>query len=289
MSTTHLTVTACSWITPSIRRIHFVSDDLSGFAESVFTDRYVKLIFPKPGVSYPEQIDVRALRGVLPADELPDVRTYTALFPDVLAGTLAIDFVVHGDEGVAGPWAAAAEPGARLLVNGPGGGYRPDPTADWHLLIGDESAIPALAAALDALPESAIVRVVMLVESAAHEPVLTLPAGGTVTFVHRDGAQADDRLEIAVRAVDWLGGRVQVFAHGEAEEIMHGVRPYLRSERGLSRDQLSLSGYWRRGRTEDGFRAWKSELALAEGDALRPGGPRVQRASSGEAVRAAAE
>lgn len=271
MPTTRLRVTATSWLTPSIRRIHFASDDLSAFAESDFTDRYVKLIFPKPGVSYPDQIDVRALRGTLPAHELPDVRTYTALFPDVAAGTLAIDFVVHGDEGVAGPWAATAEPGAPLLANGPGGAYRPDPTADWHLLVGDESAIPAISAALDALPRDVMVRVVALVESPAHEPEFALPAGGTVTFVHRNGTSAAGLLEAAVRAVEWRDGRVQAFAHGEAEEIMHGVRPYLRTERGLARDQLSLSGYWRRGRTEEGFRQWKSELARTEGDESHQG------------------
>ena len=103
-------------VTPVIRRVWFRSDDLSAFAQSDWTDRYVKLQFPDA------------------------VRTYTALFPDVEAGTLAIDFVTHGDEGVAGPWASAARPGDRIEVRGPGGAYRPDPTADWHLLAGDESA-----------------------------------------------------------------------------------------------------------------------------------------------------
>ena len=151
MSTT-LTVTDTDWITPVVRRIHFRSDDLSAFADSSFTDRYVKIVFRKPGVVYPEPLNVRELRGVLPPEDMPDVRTYTALFPDVAAGTLAIDFVIHGDEGVAGPWAAAAQPGDTLLVNGPGGAYRPDPTADWHLLAGDESALPAITAAMDVTP-----------------------------------------------------------------------------------------------------------------------------------------
>jgi hypothetical protein len=82
--------------------------------------------------------------------------------------------------------------------------------------------------------------------------------------------------------VEWLDGRVHAFVHGEAEEIMKGVRPYLRTERGLARDQLSISGYWRRGRTEDGFREWKAELARAEGDETRTGGrpPREPFAAS---------
>ena len=70
----------------------------------------------------------------------------------------------------------------------------------------------------------------------------------------------------AVRALDWPPGRVHVFAHGEAQEIMHQVRPYLFGERGLDRDQVSVSGYWRRGRTEEGFREWKSELSRREAE-----------------------
>ena len=70
----------------------------------------------------------------------------------------------------------------------------------------------------------------------------------------------------AVQALDWPAGRVHVFAHGEAQEIMHRVRPYLFGERGLAREQVSVSGYWRRGRTEEGFREWKSDLARREAD-----------------------
>lgn len=263
---THLTVTSTEQLTPSLRRVWFRSDDLSAFTDSFDTDRYVKLVFPKPGVVYPEPLDFRALRGVFPPEDMPVVRTYTALFPDLSAGTLAIDFVVHGDHGVAGPWAASARSGDRLLVNGPGGAYRPDPTADWHLLVGDETAIPAITAALADLPRSAVARVLLLVEKAGHEPDLPLPDGATVTWYHRAGRAdgGDGVLDAAVRSLDWLPGRVHVFAHGEAGEIMHRIRPHLLRERGLDRTQVSISGYWRRGRTEESFREWKSELARRE-------------------------
>ena len=240
---TQLTVTRTEAVTPVIRRVWFRSDDLSAFAESGWTDRYVKLQFPDAGV----------------------VRTYTALFPDVAAGTLAIDFVTHGDEGVAGPWAQAARPGDRLDVRGPGGAYRPDPSADWHLLAGDESAVPAITAALQALPRDAVARIVVLVEDTGHEPELPLPTGAELTVLHRAALVAGEGLEFAVRALEWLPGRVHAFVHGEAHEVMHGIRPYLLRARGLDRDQVSISGYWRRGRTEEGFRQWKSELAAAEG------------------------
>lgn len=262
MPTMRFTVAATSWFTPSLRRVSLHTGDLSAFADSMFTDRYVKLIFPKPGVVYPDQIDVRALRGTYRPEDLPVVRTYTALHPDIEAGTMDIDFVVHGDEGVAGPWAAGTSAGEVLLANGPGGAYRPDPTAEWHLLVGDESAVPAIGAALEALPTDSVAQVVLLVESADHEPELRLPSHSEITFVHRDGS--DGQLEDAVRAVHWHDGRVHAFVHGEAEEIMRGVRPYLLKERRLAREQLSVSGYWRRGRTEDGFRQWKADFARLE-------------------------
>jgi NADPH-dependent ferric siderophore reductase len=259
---TRLTVTGAQMLTPNLRRIHFRSDDLSAFRDSVHTDRYVKLIFLRPGVQYPEPLDVKALRGLLPPEDLPVLRTYTALFPDHEAGTMSIDFVVHGDQGVAGPWAAAAKPGDQLLADGPGGAYAPDPTADWHLLIGDETALPAITAAVRALPPEAVARVVLEVDSAAHQLDLPLPDRAVLHWVHRDTPGTS--LEGTVRSLDWLPGRVHVFAHGEAQTMMHGLRPYLLRDRGVPRDLLSISGYWRQGRTEESFREWKAELARQE-------------------------
>ncbi len=269
MSTT-LTVTSTSWITPVVRRIHFRSGDLSAFAGSDFTDRYVKLVFPKPGVVYPDSMDMRALRETFPAEDLPDIRTYTALFPDIDAGTLAIDFVVHGDAGVAGPWAASAVVGDTLVLSGPGGAYSPDPAADWHLLAGDESALPAIMAALDALDADATVRVVLQVEKPGHEPALALPPDGTAVFVYRADDEIESTLVSAIRELEWPAGRVHAFVHGEAHAVMHEVRPYLFKERGLSRSDVSISGYWREGRTEAGFREWKSALARAEAPTTDP-------------------
>lgn len=238
-STTTLVVTTTERLSPGMVRVHFRSDDLSAFADSTETDRYVKLRF---GTA-----------------EEPVVRTYTALQPDLAAGTLAIDFVVHGDEGYAGPWAAAARPGDVLEAGGPGGGYAPDPTADWHLLAGDEAALPAIRAALEALPADAVGHAVVQAYGADHVQPLSGPAGIEISWV------LDGDLEAAVRALEWREGRVQVFVHGEAAVTMHGLRPFLLKERGVPRADASVSGYWRRGRTEEGFRDWKRELAATEG------------------------
>ncbi len=255
--TTRLIVTGTEELSPRLKRIWFASPDLSAFADSTQTDRYVKLVFPKPGVVYPH-LDVRRLRGEIPAEDLPAVRTYTALMPDVEAGTLAIDFVLHGDSGIAGHWAAHAVPGNELLANGPGSGYSPDSSASWHLLVGDESALPAIGAALGALPSEAVVRVIALVDDAAHEVPLALPSGGTVRWLHRTQHDGASVLRDAVAELEWLPGRVQVFAHGESEQIMKQVRPHLLRERGVPREDTSISAYWRRGASEEGFREWKA-------------------------------
>lgn len=252
---THLQVTRTEDRSPTMRRLWFRSDDLSAFAGSEHTDRYVKLVFSRPGVTLPTDVDIRQLRRVLPPGERPTVRTYTALYPDVAAGTLAIDFVVHGDEGVAGPWARNAEPGDTLLLSGPGGGYSPDRTADWHLIAGDEAALPAITAALEALAADSITRTFVLVDSPAHR--VDLPRD--VQWVYRP-----DSLIQHIEAMDWLPGRVHGFVHGEGSEIMKQIRPHLLNDRGLPKADLSISGYWRRGRTEEGFREWKSALAEAE-------------------------
>lgn len=250
---THLTVTATERLSPGMVRVRFHSEDLGAFAGSEFTDRYVKLVFETP--------------------DGPVLRTYTALEPDVAAGTLTIDFVIHGTDGVAGPWAAGAQPGDTLSARGPGGAYRPDPSADWYLFAGDESALPAIRAALAALPADARGYAIVEVPSADHEQDVEVPDGVELTWLHtgttthraaEDASGAVPQLEAAVRELPWRDGRVDVFVHGEAQTVMHGLRPYLLKERGLPRTDVSISGYWRRGRTEESFRDWKRELAAAE-------------------------
>lgn len=202
------------------------------------------------------------------------LRTYTVRTYDPVARELAVDFVVHGDEGIAGPWAARAEPGEQISFRGPGSGYRPDPAAPWHLLVSDEAGLPALAAALEALPAEAVAKVFIEVAGPGDELALTAPAGAEITWVHRgassdtaDDEAAGDNAPViaAVRAAEWLDGEPQVFVHGEAQMVMKNLRPYIRKERGVSaRRASSISGYWRRGRTEEGFRQWKKEQRAAE-------------------------
>jgi NADPH-dependent ferric siderophore reductase len=169
-----------------------------------------------------------------------------------------IDFVVHGDAGIAGPWAARAKPGDSFHFMGPGGGYAPDPEADWHLLAGDESALPAIAAALSGMPAGARVKAFIEVADPAEEQKLETVADAEITWLHRGGRPIGDVLVEAVRGVEFPAGRVHAFIHGEAT-FVKDLRGYLRIDRGLPLSQLSISGYWRRGMNEDGWQSSKRE------------------------------
>ncbi len=168
-------------------------------------------------------------------------------------------------------------PGQPAYLMGPSGAYAPDPAADWHLLAGDEAAVPAISAALEALPDNAIGRVFIEVGGPDDEIPLNKPDGVEVAWIYRGGRadlvpedQAGDHAPLiaAVKEADWLPGQVQVFIHGEAQTVMHNLRPYIRKERGVdAKWASSISGYWRRGRTEETFREWKAQLAKVEEEA----------------------
>ncbi|WP_342803868.1 siderophore-interacting protein [Luteipulveratus flavus] len=133
------------------------------------------------------------------------------------------------------------------------------------MLAGDDSALPAVAAALEALPPDAVGLAFVEVEDAASRLPLRVPDGVRLTWVERSAApDGTSPLVDAVRAAPWLPGEPHVFVHGEARAVMHGLRPYIRKERGVPAARASISGYWRRGRTEESFRVWKQELAAAE-------------------------
>lgn len=258
--TLDLVVSRTEWLTPHLVRVVAGGPGFDAFEDNGFTDKYVKIAFPNalPGGAWPEgPVDLGALKESLPREQWPVSRTYTVRSFDAAARELAIDFVVHGDEGIAGPWAAAAKPGDRLVATGPGGGYFPDPKAKWHLFAGDESALPAIAAALESLPEDAKGVAFLEIGSAADAPELTAPEGIDIRWLSRDGERAGETLVLAeaIAEAEWPAGSPSVFAHGE-RGAMKELRAVFK-QRDLSRKQLSLSGYWAHGRAEDQFQAEK--------------------------------
>jgi len=251
-------------------RVVLGGDGLAGFGAGEFTDHYVKLLLPPEGAPYAAPFDPEAVKAELPRAQWPRMRTYTVRDWDAERQQVTIDFVVHGETGIAGPWARRARPGDPLQLFGPGGAYTPDPGAPWHLMVGDPSVLPAIAASLVRVPAG--VPVIVLVEVDGAEDELPLETSGALDlrWIPRDG----DALLDAVRALDLPPGTGQHFVHGEASAV-RAVRRHLLVERGIPREAISVSGYWKRTRTEEEWRDDKAEwLRQAELDAeAAPGAP----------------
>ena len=247
-------------LTPDMVRLVFTGDDVRGLGELTFTDHYIKILYPPAGADYGWPFDPAEIRETRPSELWPVTRTYTIRSYHPQTAEMAVDFVLHGDEGLAGPWAAAAQPGDEIGFLGPGGSYAPGATADVHLLVGDEAAIPAIAAALDRLPASAAAEVYLEVTGAEHHQPMPATARTRITWVHRSGRPYGAALAEAVRAAPFPSGNVQVFVHGNAD-MVRDLRRYLFVERRLERSQVSISGYWRTGHTEDRWQSGKRDFA----------------------------
>lgn len=246
-------------LTPHLVRVVLGGPGLADIADTGYTDRYVKLVFPRPDVTYPEPFDMATTRESMPRADWPLIRTYTIRALDRAAGEMTIDLVVHGDTGVAGPWALRTVPGDEIVVLGPGGAYAPAPDADAHVLAGDDSALPAIAAALERVGPGVPVHAFVEVDGPDDEVELTTPGALTLRWLHR---RAGEDLVGAVHAASWPPGDVHTFVHGETAAVKE-LRRHVLDERGVPRERLSISGYWRRGMDEDGFQ----EAKRAERDA----------------------
>jgi NADPH-dependent ferric siderophore reductase len=251
-------VHSAEWITPRMIRVMLGGEGLEHFEAGDFTDRYVKLLFPPPGVVYPDPTDLEAIKRDLPKHQRPIKRTFTVRTWDAERRLLTLDFVYHGDEGVAGVWAAEARPGDKLYFQGPGGKYAPDPAAAHHLLAGDESALPAIAASLERLPEGCRAQAFIEVEDFADEQALPVAPGVEVHWLHRAGRPVGSALVQAVREAAIPDEGVEVFLHGEAHCVKE-LRRHLKKDRGVDKKRMSASGYWRLGSNEDHWQATKAE------------------------------
>jgi NADPH-dependent ferric siderophore reductase len=253
-----LEVLASEQLTAHMVRLTFGGPGFVNFQDKAVSDRYVKILFAKPELGLVPPFDLDALREQLAPEDFPVRRTYTLRHVDLDAQTVQIDFVIHGDQGLAGPWAQNAKIGDLICFNSPGGLYTPDPAFDRHLLIGDETALPAISAAVEDMTPDMVGDIYLEVTGPEDEVQLDVPAGVNVHWLHRGGyfTPENTRLEAVVRDAPWHEGTIQVFAHGE-RETMKSLRAYLNGERGVDRRAMSLSAYWAYGRAEDEFQAEK--------------------------------
>lgn len=237
-------VTGSRRLSDQLIRVTFASPEIGSADFSVCTDRYVKLRF---------LLDGKPVR-----------RSYTIRNFDKQACTLDIDFVVHGDHGVAGPWAQNAQPGDELEFGGVGGGYHPAPHAPWHLLIGDESALPAIAAALEQIPAGAKVHTFLEIADLSQRIELAHP--DSVTWLSRTSEDNEVHpfgkvLAQTVMDYELPDEPGHVFLHGEAN-MVRALRRHLRAK-GYPMSAMSISGYWRDGASDEMWRAQKQQWKQA--------------------------
>lgn len=229
-------------ITPRMVRVTLGGDELAGFGGEG-PDRRIKMFFPVAGQERPAVPRATSGGPLWPAGEpRPAIRTYTVRRFDAAAGELDVDFVLHEGHGPAAAWARDARPGAWVGVSEPGGRYVVDPDAQFHLVIGDESALPAVATVLEALPPRVPAITYLEVADAAEEQ--ELPSAAAVHWVHRGARPAGEPLADAVRAAPLPDGRGQAWLAGESA-CVRDLRRHLLDDRKLDRRAVYATGYWR--------------------------------------------
>ena len=170
----------------------------------------------------------------------PVARDYTPRRFDPAARELTIEFALHGDGPVAG-WAAQARPGQQVTIGGPRGSFIVPVDYAWHLLIGDETALPAIARRLEELPAGTPVRVIVQVADAADRRAFDSAATVEAQWVERP-----EELLAAVGALDLPAGEGYAWCAGEAG-AMAAIRRVLVDEKGHDRHAIRAAAYWKLG------------------------------------------
>lgn len=237
-------------VTPHMTRVTIGGADVERFEHRGF-DQWFRLALPVSDESglerMPQKFGVAGYLSwmAIPKGRRPVVRNYTVR--DHRPGEIDIDFVVHGSEGVAGPWAARAEPGERVALIDQGCGWR-GLAADWNLLVADESGLPAVLGILRDMPRDATGHAIIELFDERDRQDVEAPAGVTVEWLVREAAAPPGSAALpALRAFDGPAGTPYAFAVGE-QSLAAEARRHLVRDRGVPKTQVTFSGYWRRGR-----------------------------------------
>jgi NADPH-dependent ferric siderophore reductase len=244
-------------ITPKMVRVTLTGDELAGFVSAAHDD-HVKLFFPHPGQERPVLPSMGPNGPVFPDDSLrPAARDYTPRRFDAAANELDIDFVLHGD-GPASAWAAAARPGQYLGLGGPRGSFVVADDFDCYLLVGDETALPAIGRRLEELPPAAHAVAIVEVADRDEEQRLTSAAEAETIWLHRGSAEPGTTglLERAVANLRLPRGDIYAWVAGEAGTAK-ALRRQLLDTHGLRKDWIKAAGYWQHGTAGAGHETYK--------------------------------
>ena len=239
-----LEVIRSTYISPHMLRVTLGGDAMDDFPADQ-ESAYIKLLFPQPGQSRPL------------------MRTYTVRHQR--NQEIDVDFALHETCGPASNWAASARPGDRILVGGPGPKKLLNSDADWFLLVGDMTALPAISVNLALLPADARGYAVLEVTDNADIQTLEHPGNLALHWVINPTPNPDTTpLLDRIRQLPWLEGQPAVWAACEFNG-MRALRRYFRQEQPIAKSHLYISSYWKIGSTEDQHKVAKQEDATTDG------------------------
>lgn len=228
-------------LAPRMRRIVLEGDDLDGFVTPGFDD-HVKLFFPLGDGRLPVPIVSGNGLAFPDGEPRPEARDFTPRRWDPEERTLTIDFGLHG-RGPATTWATGAAPGAVVGVGGPRSSSIVSDTYAWNLLIGDETALPAIARRIEELAPTVGVVAVIEVEDDADRITIDARAAVNIHWVRRRG---DAPIDDVVAELALPPGEGFAWVAGEAA-MARRIRRHLLDTRGFDRASVKASAYWRAG------------------------------------------
>ena len=234
-------------LTPRVVRLLLGSPELAGFQPAA-PGSHIKLILPPPGseaVAQPIRYDGGRpvfADGVAP----PFLRTYTPLRFNPARHELEVEMLDHGDS-PASNWTRRAEPGQRIIVAGPRGGWKPPPDGDWYLVMADDTGIPAAVQVLQALAGRPRAAIFEATDAAERRPLPGI-ADSLPQWLYRETSprRPGQALDDAVRRLQFPAGRVYVWMALESG-AMRRIRRYLMDHAGLPPEQMITRGYWKLG------------------------------------------
>jgi NADPH-dependent ferric siderophore reductase len=231
-------------LTPNMLRVTLGGPGLDGFPEDS-DGGYIKLQIRDEGDEHGK----------------PLMRTYTVRRYDAEAAELDVDFVVHESDGPAVNWARACRPGGEIRVGGPGPKKMVDPDADWFLLVGDMSALPAISANLERMAADAKGYGLLEIIHESDQQSFDFPRNLQIDWIVNSNPERENSVLFdRVKALPWLPGRPYYWVAGEFSQSL-AIRAYLKSMRDANREQMYASSYWQIGQTEDGHKISKRNAA----------------------------
>lgn len=236
-------------VSPHFVRVTVAGEELGQWRDLGF-DQWFRLALPTSDETRFDNLsDTFDMGGylkylTLPKATRPVIRNYTVRHFRAETRELDIDFVVHGDRGVAGPWALSHPVGARVGLIDQGCGFR-QTGADGVLLVGDESALPAVAGILRDLPRDAVGTAIIEVPDIADSQDVSAPSGVSVQWIVRDRGETPGQTALtALRELPRPEGSVDAFAAGESK-LATGARRHLVTSWGVPKANVAFCGYWR--------------------------------------------